>query len=474
MHGTSLGIRVGARRLADLLGEMDPDATYYRALADRIRMLISDGRLPIGTRLPSERELAATLDRSRSTVVAAYNVLREAGFVESRRGSGSVAALPATVAHPAPVDFAHAVPAPLPGLAEYLRRAAEDVEAALAAPGFDLYGDEVLRARIAESYARDGLPTTDGQVLVTVGGQHAIASVARALVRRGDRVVMDSPCYPHAYDAFLAAGARILTTPVTVDGWDADHLLATIERFRPTVAYLMPDFQNPTGASMAPDLRAAVVATAARAGTTLVVDETTAALDIDRGWTDGPFARRARAHGADVVTVGSLSKSVWGGLRLGWIRADAATVTRLTRLRAAYDLGTPRLEQLVARGLLPDLPRLLPLRSEQLRASRDHLVDALREELPDWQVPNPSGGLSLWVRFDRPVATSLAVLARVHGLVLSPGPRFAMDGSHERFLRLPYTEPREQQARGVEILRSAWSALGNAAGAYDRDLEPVV
>lgn len=472
---------IGARRLRELLGEGEgetgaaarTEGPLFRSLAQRLQLLIVDGRVPLGARLPSERELAATLGRSRSTVVGAYDLLRASGHLRSRRGSGTVTALPARRTgapavgqHGRAIDFAHAVPPPVPGLDEYVRRALTGLDRALTAPGFDLLGDELLRSRIADHYTARGVPTTAREILVTVGGQHAIGTVARGLVRRGDRVLVESPSYPHAYDAFQAVGARLVPTPVSRDGWDADHLLETIERIRPPLAYLVPDFHNPTGASMPPGLRAELARAAARSGTILVVDETTAQLDIDRGWDDGPVARHATAQGAEAVSIGSLSKSMWGGLRIGWIRARAATVDRLARLRPAFDLGTPRLEQLVAAELLPDLDVLLRVRREGLRAGRERLRSALTGLIPEWDVPHPDGGLSLWVGLGRPLASSLAVLCQTRDLAVSAGPRFTVDGSQERFLRLPFTEPPEELARGAEILAEVWEALGPAGGAH--------
>ncbi len=450
---------IGARRLAELIGSFDEhDGTsIHRLISNRIRALIIDGRVPVGTRLPSERELAPVLGRSRSTITAAYDLLRQTDYARSRQGSGTLAALPAS-AETGPIDFAHAVPAPLPGIGDYVQRAAADPDRLLRAPGFDMLGDEELRAQLAARCTLRGVRTGAGEVMVTAGAQHAMSLLARALLRRGDRVLMDSPCYPHAYEAFRAAGARVVTTPVTRDGWDGEHLIDTILRVRPSAAFLMPDFQNPTGASMPPRLRAAVVEAAARTGTRLIVDETTADLDIDRNWTDGTFARHAVA-GSEIITIGSLGKSIWSGLRLGWIRADASTIAELTRRRPAFDMGSPVLEQAVARELIPDLEALLQTRSGLLRAGRDQLVSELRDALPDWDTPVPNGGLSLWVSFERPIGTALSLLARTKGLAISAGPRFTLDGSQERFLRLPYTEPASALSRGISLLAEVYAAI---------------
>ena len=112
--------------------------------------------------------------------------------------------------------LAHALPPPVEGVAEAMSRALSHVDRAVAGPGFDMVGDPVLRARIADRYTARGVPTTADQVMVTLGGQHAIGLLSRTLVRPGDRVLVESPSYPHAYEALLEAGAQLVTTPVTI------------------------------------------------------------------------------------------------------------------------------------------------------------------------------------------------------------------------------------------------------------------
>src|SRR5690606_15819829 len=129
--------------------------------------------------------------------------------------------------------------------------------------------------------------------------------------------------------------------------------------------------------SMSVSLRKRIVALAAEAGCLIVADETTAELSIDWQELLPPLASFG-----PVITVGSLAKTVWGGLRIGWIRAERETIQRLVRARPAGDLGTPVLDQLLAAHMLADFDSVLSQRREQLRAGRDHLVAALRERFP--------------------------------------------------------------------------------------------
>jgi len=159
------------------------------------------------------------------------------------------------------------------------------------------------------------------------------------------------------------------------------------------------------------------------------------------------------------VLIGSVGKTVWGGVRVGWIRADRGIIHKLGRARSAGDLGTPVLEQLLVKNLLDDFDAVLETRREQLRAGRDHLVAALRENFPEWAVPRVHGGLTLWVGLGHPVSSQLTLAARNAGLLLAAGPRFGIDGAFERFLRLPFSYSIEEMDRAVAALSTAWRSL---------------
>ncbi|GAB3611120.1 PLP-dependent aminotransferase family protein [Humibacter ginsengiterrae] len=453
---------IGSRSLLELLGEWRADGPSYEALADRIRLLVIDGRLLSGIRLPAERELAAQLTISRTTVTAAYQRLREQGFATSRQGSGTRTALPGRAASPtAPaqglLDFTKAaLPAPSM-MPDAVRRASEQVASLLGDTGYDTVGLPVLREAIARRYTERGLPTDADEVLVTVGAQQAIALIARALVSRGDRALIEVPTYPHAYDAIGAAGARIVTTPVSVesrDGWDVETFESVLRRTSPSVAYVMPDFQNPTGRSMTASVRRRVLDAAAAQGTVVVADETPAELDIDRPRTYPPLA--ASANGARVITIGSASKTMWGGLRIGWVRADRQTVRRLHAVRANMDLGTPVLEQLVVAALFESYDIVLAERRLALAAGRSAIERVVPDAFGEWNVPHVHGGLAAWVNIGAPVSSQLALAARSEGLLITAGPRFGVDGAFERFLRLPLTYDESQVERAVSALQRAW------------------
>merc|ERR1712034_14599 len=158
--------------------------------------------------------------------------------------------------------------------------------------------------------------------------------------------------------------------------------------------------------------------------------------------------------GRQVISLGSASKIFWGGLRVGWIRADAQTVAALGRLRTTMDMASPVVEQLAVAQLI-DADVGLGARAQTLRDRRDHLLGLIATHLPHWRVESPAGGLSLWAELPRAEATALAALAESLGVRVAAGPRFGVSGAFERFLRLPFTLPEAQLAIGVERLVQA-------------------
>jgi len=234
-----------------------------------------------------------------------------------------------------------------------------------------------------------------------------------------------------------------------------DYLVDAFRQWRPELAYLIPDFQHPTGALMDDDERRVLVREARRAGTHLLVDESVTELAIDSGDLPAPVA----AHDTDgrVLTVGSVAKLLWGGLRVGWVRTTPPMVARLMATRQRFDLAGAVLDQLTATHLLADVLRIRAERSRQLRRNRDALLNELREHLPDWRSSVPGGGLVLWTTLPHPVASALSANAVRHGVHPAAGPVFGADGTLERYLRLAYTQPPDVLADAVGRLAAAYA-----------------
>ncbi len=457
---------ISAQRVATLAGDF-PRSPAYLGLAESLRVLIGDGRIGLGVRLPSERDLTGALDVSRTTVTRAYEVLRERGYAEARRGSGTYTAVPGghRRAHDHTllpglggedvIDLncaAHSAP---PGLVEAYQRASEELPAYLSGPGYFPLGVPALQARIAAAYDARGVPTVPEQIMVTAGALAAASVVARAFTAPGDRVVVESPTYPNATQAVRQAGARLVPATVDPDGWDLDALGATLRQSSPRLAYLIPDFQNPTGHLMSDAQREELAAALARTRTIAVADEAHQALALRPGLA-AEMPRPLAAHATDAITVGSASKSFWGGLRLGWVRAPLAEMDRLIQARIGMDLGAPVFEQLVLADLLDHADEVLPVHRERLLDGREALVAAMREHLPAWRFRVPDGGLALWCELPEALGTATTVEAERRGVVVAPGPVFAVEGGLDRHVRIPWTASPDDLTEAVRRLAAAW------------------
>ncbi|GAB4081984.1 PLP-dependent aminotransferase family protein [Modestobacter muralis] len=452
---------MGTDRLAELLDPWLGEGPAYGAVAAGIRGLALDGRLALGSRVPSERSLAAALRLSRTTVTAAYDVLRAEGYLVSAGGAGSRVTLPASApvrpdadpGEPAVVRDLTVAATPAPAqLVAAVAQAAADLRPLLSGHGLHPYGLPALRSAVAGHLTRRGLPTVPEQVMVTNGALAGWDLLLRTVTTPGQRVLVEQPTYPAALDAVAAAHLRAVPLPVTAEGWELPTGAAD-------VALLTPDGQNPTGLLADDRQRRALLA--AVDAPVVAADETFTDLVLD-GQPATPLAVLDRR----VVTLGSMSKAFWSGLRVGWVRADPPLLARLAQARGTVDLSSPVLEQLVAVRLLAVADEVVADRVAWLTASRDALLAALADQLPDWRVTRPRAGAMLWVQLPGGSSTRLAGHALDLGLRLTPGPRFTVDGTADRWLRLPLSVPPEAVGALVAVLREAWTrtAAGTVSG----------
>ncbi|MDN3294964.1 PLP-dependent aminotransferase family protein [Streptomyces ficellus] len=469
-----MGRHVGAPQLAAMLGTLRTDRPGYLELADAVRQLIDDGRLGDGVRLPAERELAAAMGVSRTMVTAAYRELRAGRYITSRRGAGSFTSLagrrqPAarglwSAGHAEVIDLAcAALPAP-PELLEAVRVAGTDLALYTRHSGYLPLGLPVLRERIAEKYTARGVATMPEQIIVTAGSLHSLHLVLKLLAGPGEKVLVESPTYPNALALLDQAGARLVTCGLGPAGWDGAQFLDMLAQAQPRLAYLIPDFHNPTGHVMPAQLREQLVAVSRATHTDLVVDETLVDLHLDGGPVPPPFASFDR--NGRVLSIGSMSKAFWGGLRVGWIRTSAQVVQQLAAVAVDLGVSCSILDQLIAARLLESAATVVANRRAELAAQRDALVAALHEHLPEWRFRIPSGGISVWAELDAPVSSHLVKACEEVGVRLAGGPRFGAAGTLERFLRLPFTRPAPELEEAVRRIAAARAHLDARSRPY--------
>ena len=455
------------------------EGSLYLRLAAAIRTAIERGDLAAGDRLPAQRALARWLEVSRTTVVLAYETLVAEEWLASRQGSGTVVrraparALAtrggaAAVLSSRNVVFRGLVErtgaeiefmgAHLEGLPQIFDTAWKEARPMLAkllrGHGYQPLGLPELRAAIASHLGRSGLPTEAEQVLVTSGAQQAIALVANLLVEAGDAVVLEDPTYPGAIDAFASFGARLTGVPVGSHGLEAEALREAVSRTSPRVVYLMPTCHNPIGDVLGESARGALMRALEGSGAVVVEDLTLADLTLEPR-VPPPLA--AFTRDVTVLTVGSLSKLFWGGLRVGWIRGPEPLIARLSRLKVVSDLSGSLVSQAVAWHVLGRAKELVTLRRRQVRTRLEHVTRLLARHLPDWTYRRPAGGLSLWIRLPAGDAAELGTLTLRRGVAIVPGTVNSPEGRWGDHLRLPFVTTPETMTEGIRRLADAWA-----------------
>ncbi|HYF12232.1 MAG TPA: PLP-dependent aminotransferase family protein, partial [Actinomycetota bacterium] len=473
------------------------EGALYQRLGEAIRASIRRGDLPSGTRLPTERALAAALSVSRSTVVAAYDVLRGEGWLESRQGSGTWVRRHASVTRFGEdrPGFAGRATTSFRGLIEGVSDGIEFTCAALPAGelferpaaraaledlagfahdaiGYEAAGHPRLRAAIADHLTRRWrLPSTADEIVVTSGAQQAIGLAAALYARPGDTALIEDPTYLTAIDMFTVAGVRMHAMPIGVQGLRPERFQEAALTASPRLAYVMPTFHNPTGHVVPDRERRELAYLATELQVPIVEDLTVADLALD---ADPPPPIGAFQGDVPVLTIGSLSKVLWGGLRIGWIRAPEPVIRRLARMKLVMDHGSSTISQILALHLLKDLDAILGERRALVRERRAELGALLSRHLPGWRWDEPAGGLSLWVRLPEGNAAAFAQIAARHGVTIVPGPMTSVDGNFADRLRIPYVLASEQMRDGVERLARAWAEYEPEVASFARSIQVVV
>jgi DNA-binding transcriptional MocR family regulator len=471
--------------LAELLAVLDGWTTgrgpLYRRLANALRAAIRRGDLPSGFRLPAERLLAERLLISRSTVVAAYDQVRQEDLLDRRQGSGTrVRGMTAshrpteraaglnralgrntlfrriTEGPDEAIDLVGAYLLDSGGLpAQALKGVEREVATLSSTAGYAPLGYPPLRQAIAEHVTGLGLPTVPEQILVTSGAQQAIYLAACLYLQTGDSVVVENPSYPGALDAFSTLGARLAWVATGRSGADVEAIADLASRIGPRLVYLIPTYQNPIGSVMPEPRRRQLARLIEDRDLPTIDDQSLAALGLG---TMPPLPIASFALEAPVLTIDSVSKIGWGGLRVGWIRAPDQVVARLGRIKAVADLGGSLPSQVIARRLLESFEDVQRTRL-RLLAERFELMSALLARwLPAWSWDRPQGGLCLWVRLPHGSATEFAQVALRHGVSVVPGPVASADGSFGDCLRLPFGQTAAALQEGVQRLAAAWDA----------------
>ena len=465
--------------------------SLHEQLVLALRAAMAEGGLRAGSRLPASRNLARSLGVNRGTVQKAYSALVAAGEARAAVGQGTFVAgtdgsaagilpSPQTAedpdwerlarwsARPGVISLAGGMPdARLFPVAPFR----ESLNAVLAEEGSGLlqYGPsrghgrflEVLAARLKER----GLDRQGEELLVVSGSQQGLDLVARVFISPGDAVVVEDPTYSGALALFRMMGARLLPVPVDDHGMVVERLESILTRERPRLVYTIPNFHNPTGVTMSPSRRRRLLEICAANGVPVVEDDSDGELAFD---DVPPPPLAAGAGNGGVIYLGTSSKLLFPGLRLGWVAADSQVIRALEAVKRVADLHTPPLLQAaMAHFMMTKACRDLVTTVRASYASRrDALLQSLEKEMPagvTWS--EPRGGLSLMVDLPAQISTAdLLARAVEEGVVFAPGNLFAVRHSADHRLRLTYGGIREEEIREgmVRLGRAVRAELSGA------------
>ncbi|SIQ09762.1 PLP-dependent aminotransferase family protein [Bosea sp. TND4EK4] len=441
-----------------------------------IRARAAGRGLPGGERLPSIRRLAATLELSPSTVAEAYERLVAEGFVRARPGAGYYLA----ARSPQPLILAQAgspreqavdpfwvsrqsldaaeetlkpgcgwLPAEwMPGekLRRGLRRLAKADDAVLVDYG-NTRGSLALRALLLARFAEEGLAVAPEQLTLTGSGTQAVDLVCRLLLRPGETVLIDDPCYFNFQALLRAHRLRVVSAPYTPTGPDLAAFAAVVEAERPRLYLTNSALHNPTGATLSPQAAHRVLGIAAAHEMMIVEDEIFADFEPE------PSARMATLDGLDrVIRIGSFSKTLSASVRCGYVAARADLVEQLVDLQIATSFGGPGplaarlVEDLLAGGGYRRHLHEVRRRLVQARHDVAGRLEALG--IRPWLMPR--GGFYLWCRLPDGVdSAELSRLALAEGVVLAPGNVFSAAQNAAGFMRFNVAQMRERRIDDV-------------------------
>jgi len=474
----------------------------FRQIEPHLERLITDGVLVPGVKLPATRELAQRLGVSRSTVALAYEELVARGVLRAHVGQGTfVAGEPAQTADPASgakpsaqidwsglfskgsqllaadvrrrelyghaprppagvISFAGGMPDsglfPIEAFRRVLNRVIRQ-EGAELLQYYPAGGYPPLRRFLSTYLLRFGVQARPEEILIVNGSQQGFDLIARTLLDPGDFVAIEQPSYPRAIQVFRSFGAHLLPVPMGDAGLRLDVLGRVLERHAPKLLYCQPSAHNPTGLTMPAPARRQLLRLAGRYQIPVVED----GFDGSLFYGDRPPAPlKAEDPYGLVLYIGTFSKILFPGLRLGWLVAPPPVLERLSVAKQLADIHTSPLIQAAVYHFCQRrlLERHLLRSSAEYGRRRTVLLRALSREMPkgvNWT--HPQGGFSLLLTLpERMDAVSLFPRALDRGVAFTPGGVFFLEGEGERTLRLSFSSvPANRIEEGVRRLGEA-------------------
>ncbi|WP_028401201.1 PLP-dependent aminotransferase family protein [Ectobacillus panaciterrae] len=428
----------------------------HRQIEEYIKGKILNGEWTIGTKIPSQRQLADSLCVNRSTVVTALDELTAQGLLEGKKGGGTkvinntwslLAANPpldwnsyvrSGIHHPnlptvQEINRAEFYPDMIrlgtgelsPELLPYkqMQNIWDRLSVRMMSLGYEEpKGDLFLRQAVTEHLKNIGIHTSPSSVLIVSGALQALQLISIGLLHRGSSVLLEKPSYLYSVHVFQSAGMKLVGVPMDEQGIQTSFLPRYRKQYGGALLYSIPSFHNPTGILMTENRRKDLLTTCEQERLPIVEDDVYRDLWMD---CPPPMPLKANDKNGNVLYVGSLSKTVSPGLRIGWVVGPEPVIERLADIKMQTDYGSSSLSQWAAAEWLSSglYQEHLSYIRRELKSRRDATIDLLQKHfgnIASWNVPK--GGFYIWLRFIPSIPIrELFEKALKEGILLNPG-----------------------------------------------------
>lgn len=463
----------------------------YQQIYDQLKSQIYSGELKFKELLPPERKLALELDVNRTTILNAYNKLKQEELIDSKVGQGTTVSFQAKdrpqIQEPEWNQFFNsrlselnrnmigklmpllgknhvlsfalgmADPSLIPDLPFHklaaLTALPENRRVLSQTP---VAGSEELRRNICGFLKKDNIPCSEEQVMVLTGSQQGIDLCARVLVKPGDVVVVESPSYFLAFNSFKSVGAELMEVPMDESGMLLDRLEKILKRYHPKLIYTVPTYQNPSSYSMNLQRRKKLLELAYRYQVLIIEDDAYGGIGYDTCGLPSLFQMDTNGY---VIYLKTFSKTICSGLRLGFMLAHKRLIAQCCMLRQNVDIHPNSISQYLVSEFIQsgEYEKHLKYVIQVYKKRRDVMEQALNKHVPKevlWI--KPQGGFYYWCQLPRQVnASELFIMCARQGVVFMPGIPFFLQGNGEHFMRLNFTTPKPDEIEtGIGVIGS--------------------
>lgn len=461
------------------------DVPIYKQIVDWIKGKIGNGEWPIGSKLPTERALAAALQVNRSTIGTAYDELKAEGMIEAKMGSGTrvVNNTWTLLTNDAPPDWDEYVKTgiyrPNFSMMQTINQAeskADFIRLSLGGPPPELFSAKTmetiftripakmrsigyeepkgllpLREQISIHLGKRGIDVSPGSILIVSGALQALQLISIGLLKKGSTILLENPSYLQSLPIFQSAGMKMAAIPLDEEGMKPSSI-QTISN--PSLLYTIPCFHNPTSITMSEKRRKELLDICEQKRLPIVEDDIYRDVWLDE---EAPLPLKAMDKNGLVLYLNSMSKSFGAGLRIGWIAGPESVINRLADLKMQIDYGTSSLSQWAVAELLESglYEEHLQKMRESLKIRRDAALKALQQYMPHlgtWR--KPAGGFFIWVKLHQTIPLSMLFEeALKQHLLINPGSLYNQaDSTHIR-LSYGYESPENLRSGIKELAR---------------------